>query len=276
MERSFKYSVIRAVPDPRKGEVINIGILVFHAQTVDVRIAPSLSKLLALDAAIDVDQIRDLPQTLGQWSSRFDSVEEKHAAIQNFGIVTLSEAGSFITSPSLNYEDQLAMLMKTLVLPRGRDQSSATSVNRISTKLREIFKQSDILGKDEGDIRRHLVVPNYPIDREENLFAEFALRNGAYWFTETVDFRAPSKRVIDNTRVASLAAIKLIKAKKKFKKDVNSFVVYAAHSDEDAATQLSLLREYTDELVNIDDKRSMARYTQKMLTLAGPNRQLNS
>jgi DUF3037 family protein len=275
MERSYKYAVIRAVPDPRKGEIINIGVVVFHSETVDVRIAPSLNKLIVLDGAIDIEEIRNLPETIGQWTARFDSVEEKHAAIRAFGIVTLSEPGSFRTTPTLNYEDQLNTLMRTLVLPRGRDQSPGTSANRISTRLREIFRESEVLGKDEEDIRRHLVVPNFPIDKGENLYAEFALRNGAYWFTETVDFRAPSKRVIDNTREASLAAIKLIKARNKFKKDVNSFVVYATTSDAAAAGPLTLLREYADEFVNIDDRRSLARYTQKILELAGPNRQIS-
>ncbi len=274
MERSYRYAVVRAVPDARKGEVVNIGIVVFHTETVDVHIAPSLNKLIVLDGAIDLDEIRNLPETLSQWTARFDSVDEKIDAIKRFGIVTLSQTGIFRETPALSYADQVHDLMRTLVLPKGRDQGDGKSVNRISTRLREIFKESEILGKEEGDIRRHLVVPNYPIDRGENLYAEFALRNGAYWFTETVDFRAPSKRVIDNTREASLAAIKLIKAKAKFRKDVNSIIVYATTSDAAAAGPLTLLGEYADEIVNIDDKRGLARYAQKMLDLAGSNRQI--
>jgi len=276
VEHIYRYAVVRAVPDPRKGEVINIGVVVFHSETVDVRIAPSLNKLIMLDGSIDLDEIRHLPQVLAEWTARFDSVQEKHDAIQAFGIVTLSDLGTFRETPTLTYEDQVATLMKTLVLPRGREQSDGKSTNRISTRLREIFRKKDVLGKDEDDIRRHLVVPNFPIDRGENLYAEFALRNGAYWFTETVDFRAPSKRLIDNTRDASLAAIKLVKARSKFRKDIKATVIFGTASDAVAAGPLTLLKDYADELVNIADRRAMARYTQRILELTGSNREITS
>ena len=42
MARTYKFAVLRATPDPRKGEVINVGIVVFHPETTDIRIAPSL------------------------------------------------------------------------------------------------------------------------------------------------------------------------------------------------------------------------------------------
>lgn len=276
MEHSYKYAVIRAVPDPRKGEVINIGIVVFHREHVDVQIAPSLSKLLALDAGVDIQEIRRLPTAISEWTSRFNSVEEKFEAIRRYGIVTLSEAGSFRVTPGMTYEDQISALMKTLVLPRPRDPGASVSVNRISTMLRDMFRQRDVLGKDLEDIHKHLIVPNFPIDSDENLFAEFALKNGAYWFTETADFRARSKGQLDNTRIASLAAIKLVKARKRFRKDVKAFVVYGAGNDSDVTGQLNLLSDYVDELIDVEDRKALARYTQRMMELAGSNREFAS
>jgi hypothetical protein len=276
MEHSYKYSVIRAIPDVRKGEVVNIGIVVFHPDSVDVRLAPSLNKLLALDAGVDIDQIRDLPSTLNQWTARFDSVEEKSEAIRRSGMVTLSEIWTFRITPALNYENQISALMKALVLPRARDASALMSSNRISTTLREIFRSRDILGKEAEDIHKHLVVPNFPIDADENLYAEFALRNGSYWLTETADFRARSKGQLENTRVASLAAIKLVKAKKRFRSGVRAFVVYASTSDAEVAGQLNLLSDYADELVDVENRRALARYAQQILDVAGSNRELAS
>lgn len=274
MERIYKYAVIRATPDRRKGEVVNIGILVFHPDTVDTRLAPSLNKLLALDASIDVEEIRSLPTVLGQWASRFDSVEEKYEAIRHFGVVTLSEVGTFRTTPALGYQDQVSNLLKTLVLPKQRDEPSV-SINRISTSLREVFRQRDVLGKETEDIHRHLVVPNYPINADENLYSDFALKNGAYWFTETADFRAKSRGALDNMRVASFAAIKLLKAKK-LHRNVHTFVVYATSRDADLSGQINLLSTCAGEIIDIDDRKAMARYTQQILEVAGSNKQIDA
>ena len=81
MDRFFKYAVLRAIPDPRRGEVVNIGLAIFHEQTVDVRMAPTLSKVLALDPGIDIYQYQNLPDAIAQWTSRFDSVEEQSAQL---------------------------------------------------------------------------------------------------------------------------------------------------------------------------------------------------
>jgi Protein of unknown function (DUF3037) len=273
MEHSYKYAVIRAIPNPRKGEVVNIGIAVFHQETVDTRLAPSLHKLLALEGSVNVDAIRELPTSLSQWTSRVDTIEEKYQAIRSFGIVTLSNLGMFRTSRTVSYEGQIDALMRTLVLPAPRDVTPV-STNRITTTLRDIFRKKDILGKDDDDIHRHLIVPNFPIDADENLYADFALKNGAYWFTETTDFRARSNGLLDNTRVASLAAIKLLKVKKRYSRSkVNTTVVYAASPSIDVTSQLSLLRDYAQELVDIQDRKALAKYTQRLFEASGSNRE---
>lgn len=273
MDRFFKYAVIRAIPDPRRGEVVNIGLAIFHEQTVDVRMAPTLSKVLALDPGIDIYQYQNLPDAIAQWTSRFDSVEERYEAIKHFGIVTLTELGTFKSTPSVTYEHHALRLLKNLIIPPAHVSEAPVAANRITTSLRQIFRSKDILGRSYDDIGRHLIVPNYPLDREENLYADFALKNGAYWITETADFRAKSKGTTDNSRIAALAAIKLLKAKKKFPK-VKTFVVYAAQSDASVSGQLNLLNDHSQELVNMESRNDMGRYMNAIMEAAGGTRQL--
>lgn len=275
MAHSYRFAVLRAIPDARKGEVINVGIVVFHSDTVDVRLAPSLNKLLALDGSIDVDQIRELTTALGQWTSRFDTVEQKYDAIRHFGIVTVSELGNFELFQGEAYEDAISRMLRLFVLPRPRETAVLPVASRLTTNLKLIFQKQAVLGKTMEDIHSHLIVPNFPIDAEENLYVDFALRNGAYWITETADFRAKSQNVMDHLRIASLASVKINKARKRFRgTKVNSFVVYAAHGVEDVQSQLNLMSEYVDELVNLEDRNELARYTNKILRVAGHNRQL--
>lgn len=273
MERFYNYAVIRAIPDPRRGEIVNIGLAVFHEQSVDVRMAPSLGKILALDPGLDIEQYQRIPESIAQWSARFDSVPERYEAIKHFGIVTLTELGSFRTTPSINYEDHVRRLMTNLVVPPIRENQIISSANRITTSLRQIFRSRDVLGKTNDDIGKHLIVPNFPLDPEENLYADFALKNGAYWITETADFRARSKSSMENSRVAAFAAIKLLKAKKKFPK-VKTFVVYASQSDASVAGQLNLLGDHTQELINLESKQDMGRYMNAIMGAAGATAQL--
>jgi hypothetical protein len=273
MEPFFEYAVLRATPDALRGETLNIGLVVFHPQSIDVRLAPSLRKLLTVDSTVDLNDILELPESLKQWATRFDSVEQKFEAIRNYGIVSLSARGRFVVTPSVTYDDHVTRLMLTLVVPKQREGVTAAPTNRITTRLKEMFEKQEILGRNIDDLKRHLVVPNFPIDRNENLYAEFALKNGSLWVTETTDFRAKTKGPLDNSRVAAFAAIKLHKAKKRFR-GAKAFVVYAASGESEVSSQLNLLRDYADMIVNIRSKGQMADYMQQMLSAAGTTKQL--
>src|SRR5258708_4551152 len=47
MAHIFSYAIIKAIPDPRRGERVNVGIIVFLPERVDVRFS-DLAKLSAL------------------------------------------------------------------------------------------------------------------------------------------------------------------------------------------------------------------------------------
>ena len=47
MALSFKFSILQAAPDPRRGERVNVGLVVFLKDKVDFRM-PELRKLRAL------------------------------------------------------------------------------------------------------------------------------------------------------------------------------------------------------------------------------------
>jgi hypothetical protein len=272
MEATYKYAVLRATPDPRRGEVVNIGIVVFHAETVEVLFPPTFHKLLALDGSLDVEQIIQLPETIRLWAARFEGVEQKHNAINKFGIVTLSELGQFRVNDGLSFDAQVQRLMRTFVISPPKP-SVVVANNRLTTKLRDIFRKKEVLGYDQTDIKRHLVVQRYPIDEQENLYSDFALKNGVFWFTETVDFRARTKAGIDQYRAASFAAVKLDKARKKHRK-AKTFVVYAQNEDQTAPAALGLLDDYADEVIDINNKRDLARYTNRILEVVGSNHSL--
>jgi hypothetical protein len=84
MEHSYSYSVLRVIPNQRRGECVNVGVVVFRPDgDTQVRMLSSLNKVYALDANIDVSQFDDLPQMIIDWVSGTEGVSRKHDALNN-------------------------------------------------------------------------------------------------------------------------------------------------------------------------------------------------
>lgn len=269
MVRSFEYAVLRVIPDARRGECVNVGLVIFVETGVDVRILQPLSKVSALNGRLNLDQIRALPKVIDDWTTGVSDSAAKHALLKNLGVVSVSDLGYFEISSGQEYEDRVTKLMRNLVVPVSPQRSPQSNVH-IKTALKSKFHASRILGTETADIARHRVVPDYPIDPDEGLFADFVLKNGAYHVTETADFRAVSISNVGRFRAASFAAIKLDKAKINFGRSTRRFVVYASRDDL-TVQPIQLLRDYSDRVFNLDSKDEMAEYMEHMIEAAGPN-----
>src|ERR1017187_5563562 len=86
MDRSYKYAVLRIIPDSRRGECVNIGIVVFTPSKVDVRLISSLNKVAAIDGSIDLHRIAALPEALKEHLSSKDGVDAKYSALKEMGL----------------------------------------------------------------------------------------------------------------------------------------------------------------------------------------------
>lgn len=269
MVRSFEYAVLRVIPDARRGECVNVGLVIFKPSGIDVRILQSLSKVSVLNGRLNLDQIRILPKVIEEWTHGVSDSGARHALLKNLGVVSVSDLGYFEISTDQEYEDRIAKLMRNLVVPVAGKRGLQSNVH-IKTALKSKFHASRILGTDTVDIARHRVVPDYPIDPDEGLFADFVLKNKVYHVTETADFRAATISNIGRYRAASFAAIKLDKAKSHFGRHTRRFVVYASRDDL-AAQPIQLLRDYSDRAFNLASKQEMAEYMEHMVEAAGPN-----
>lgn len=273
MAHCFRYSVLRVIPDSRRGECVNVGLVVFLDEGVDVRVLPSLTKVSALNGTVDLDQLRDLPSTISEWIPTGDA-EYRHTMLKDMGVVSVTEMGEFETdgSPS-SYETAVKRLMKTLVQPVSAEIRAVAPGTRLVTTLKAKFRANKILGSDVNDIARHLVVPNYPIDEDEGLFADFVVKNGAYHITETADLRAMSASNIERVRIASLAAIKLHRAKETFGRSTKRYVVYASRRGAPAQAE-NLIGQYADAIFHLDSRKEMASYMEQIMDAASSTRAL--
>lgn len=226
MECSFNFSIIRLCPDERRGEVVNIGICVFGEARLDVRVLASMRKVQALRGDIDVAALYELPQHINDWAKGVTGTTEQYELLRDFGMISLSEPGAFFATDA-SYETAVAGLMDKLVVPTAPRHSKIGEMH-LASRVRRLFDREKMLGGDIEDIKRHLVVPRYPISEEKELWVDFALKNAVYHVTETIDFRV--KRGIRGIKKkeAGSVALTLHEAKLHLGPDMRRFVIYAA------------------------------------------------
>ncbi len=270
MDSRFKFAVLRLEPDKRRGERINIGIVVFKDDSLDVRLLPSMNKVSAIDGSVDTSLVSILPANLSAALASVHGADEKYSTLVDLRLASVSEMGWFAAADSIRYESEISRLMAALVVPRPMPSRQTSGNARIASELKKRFKSGKILGKVKGDLSKHLVVPNYPLAPNEDLYADFVLKNGVYRVTETADFRANSNSSHDKRRIAADAAIKLDRAKKVFKgrDKLRRYAVVGGSNDGSANHAVNLIGEYSDEVFAVESSADMARYFQMMMEAA--------
>ncbi|HDY7424672.1 TPA: DUF3037 domain-containing protein [Vibrio vulnificus] len=261
----FDFSIIKFVPDAQRGEVLNIGLLVYLTNGVDVRVLSSVSKLKPFNSKLNIEKLEDMVSNIEWVASGIDNPETLHQIFQ--GELSITKPGYFQIENNAEYEIKVNQLMDKFVNPIRVKKRELRK--RITTNIKEVFSKHGVLGKEIDDINDHKVITSYPISQKEGLFAEFLLKNGAYHLTETLDLRTDNNR--SKLGESALKALTIDKAKDVFRNNLNAFVIYAADNvsqERNSATQLNLLSEHADHIYNLSSKEDMATYYDHMLTAA--------
>ena len=252
MARSYKFAVIRVTPDFRRGETVNVGLAVFAHGPVDVRILPNLSKLQSIDGTVDLSSIFELDSKIPKFVSDVETVDQKIDMLSEIGFIKADDVGEFLAHDSETYERRVADLMDRLVRPKRKIVHHASD-SRISSDFRKKLKSRGILGGSLADIDRHLVVPRFPISAQLDLYADFALKNGAMNLVKTIDFRSKNAPSAEKFREACAVSFSFVKSLEEFKTP-RRFVLYAADKDVISTVDrhLNVLSEDADYVLNYE------------------------
>lgn len=270
MAAIYAYSLIRAIPDRRRGEWANVGVCVYLPDRLDIRLHTNPSKLRALNPAQAMDFFDTLPRLWERLTDSMGSVEDRQALLARMPQIHASPLAAFTCAP-LDYEAELAALMADLVVPPAMP-SRPKSEPRLVTTLKRHFESAKLLGSEPEDINRHRVVSRFPIDASANLYADFALKNGKLRVTETLDFRI--KNLIDRRgekfKQAAVKAVTLNTASR-IHEGVPSVVYAVGKCDRDRELiqpSLNLLSSYAERLYDANSKQDMAAYMDMMQAAA--------
>jgi hypothetical protein len=267
MARTYKYVVLTAIPEPRRGERINVGIAVFRDDRIDVRFRQAAYKLRAItgqnwDSRVESAQAR--------LESLFAGNKEPAVVLSEFEMVEPllkpSKPGFLNLNTEEEYEERVEQIIRSLVALSAKERVEAKS--RINTEIAKEFSRVNVLARGDESIDDHKIVRNFVIDESEGLQADFALKNGKLHVASTLDLRKQNAGLGES----ALKSIVLDKAVKKHGKDqVVTIGVYAVDPDmrESFKSHIDLLGDYAQELYDWQDPDGRLRFQHALYDAMG-------
>lgn len=251
----FSYAVLMAVPDPSRGERVNVGIFVFLPGRIDIRIA-EIAKLRALTGRNWEDYSREMSRQLADKFSAGEVDKEYWSTNPQIDrVFRVSSIAAFSVNDEVEYEGRVKEILSMLVMKPEADQHREKTT-RINTEITRHLRRLKALARDGETEETHKVFRNLPIN--DGLKADFWQKNGVMRVTSTVDFR----RAEIDIREAALKSLVLDQAEKKYGHETKRLGVYAARKiDEDTAKPyIHLLDGYADEIFNWESMSDRQRY----------------
>ncbi|SOS34734.1 hypothetical protein CFBP6411_03377 [Pseudomonas syringae group genomosp. 3] len=270
--KRFKYSIIKYMPDPKRGEIINVGLVVFLQQKLDVRVINASAKLRMLDGSSSMDDIEHLKNSIEEISQLAGSPERAMSILRGFrGSSYLSDTAEFVIDDSNQYEQRVRNLFNLLIKPYSTKEKTVRTP-RILSHLKDKFESMNILAKNTDELSKHKVVYNYPLNEKSGFHADFILKNGKFHITEAIDFNVNDLN--SKLKETSMKVMTFMEGRKALGDKTGSYFVYTATStiEKEITSHLNMASDYSDELFNLADTKDAARYFDMMSSLAGHNR----
>jgi hypothetical protein len=266
MEHTSEYAILTAVPEPRRGERVNVGLVVFRKDRLDVRFKHASYKLRAL--------------TGDAWEARLDSTEQRLISLFGEGADANDILARFeILEPLIrptgtgwlkywaesDYEQRVQEIMTTLVGIPPRERPEGHS--RINTEIAIVFRKAKILAKPAETIETGKLIKGFPIAPNEGLTADFALKNGKLHIASTLDLRKQSA----NLGEAALKSIVLDKSEKIYGAQVRTLGVYAIEPAmrEHFKQHVELLGDYAQDTFNWLEPEGRWKFTKSIYDAVG-------
>lgn len=266
---SFEYSILKYMPDPKRGEVVNFGLVVFVSSGIDVRVLSSAAKLRLIDGESSLEDIESFRDSLGTLSSLCGDDSSLYEMLRVFkGAAYISDKASFVIDHLQQYESKVTRLFNDLVKPYSIRETHAR-VSRIHTTIKNKFESMNILAKGIEDLGQHKVVYNFPINEKSGFSADFLLKNGRYHITEAIDFNVND--VNAKFKETTMKVMAFVEGKKFLGAESACYFIYSAsgEKEKDVMSHLNLANDYSDKIFNLESKEEESSYFNLIAGLAG-------
>lgn len=267
MARSYDYCVLRFRPDALRGEVVNVGLVIF-ANRVDVRLTTQLAKAQALAPNLSLDGISEIADDIADLCEGM-STDDALMLLSGFAPFTCSSKGFFLAEPD-EYEIKVEQTMRWLVHPPRRP-SVQEGRSRLFTEVRKEFDRFKMLGKDSDDLtKHHKVLASYPMPGEEDLQADFLLKNTYWHITQVIDYQTTPKSAHGKIKEIGLKAITIDQAPRLLGSEAKGYVLVRVPEEFEAIARphLDLMSQYCTDIYRYDKEADRKSYWKRMAAAA--------
>ena len=243
MEKSFKFSVLQADPDRRRGERVNVGIVVFLEDRLDVRM-PELRKLTMLTGH-KWDEIAEAYAT--QLTKGFDRNRSAQELLSGISFVSqifeASEVGTLTVHSDAEDQDRVNSILQHLV--KKPSLTKADKQQKINSEISKMLKRAEVLATKGQTIDDHKVVKRFIISPDKEIVADFAYKGKKLKIVSTLDMRGYKS---SHSKACEKGAT-LYFAKETFgKNNVTPLGVFAVNPLEEKqhSSEIEILRSFAD------------------------------
>jgi hypothetical protein len=251
---------LRAQPDRARGESLNVGLVVFLKEGPRVYLDCPPWRLRALHP--DLEHI-----DLVQWSNELeiclkeftDQRSQLDWLCNGMGAIRADQAMGHVHVPNADSVTAIVedLLERFVHLPERTlspiQRKTSTNKNRLHSQLRTWFRASRLFSSKLSDLSNHRIIPSYPIDISDDLYADFALKNGAIHIIETLDLRGVEKVTKTVRGEAGLTAILLDQARQHLPGESKRIAVTASDNYSVVKSIVHLVGRYADDVIVIED-----------------------
>lgn len=259
MAHSYRYCVLRYRPDPIRGEVVNIGLVIFNGDRVDVRVTRQLSKAQALSPNLSFQWTDTIQADIIDVCSE-TTPEGAVALLRNFAPFTCSDLGFFLAEQD-DYEAKVEQTMRWMVTPPRRP-STMEGKSRLFTEIKKEFQRFNLLGREVEELRDHKVLASFNLPGDEDLQADFIFKNGIYHLTQVIDYQTTPKAAHAKIKEVSVKAIALHQAPRVLEGQTAGYALVRvpAEFESIARPHLSILHDFCRNVLRYDVEADRRKY----------------
>lgn len=267
MNTTYHYVVLRLAPDQTRGEVINVGIVLFpRDEEARVVTMATLNKLRAIDASWDSQRLTAWTQGVRMVLNNERGVAAQTQALARFGFCEPDAVGMFTANTPEEVAQRLQAIKATYVANKANeDRPKREKRTRLQTALRDQFKKMHVLGNDTDDLANHLVVANVPVPSHSELKTDFVYKNGVYRITQTIDYHVAPDSVHNKLAEACVKSTAAELAMKTYGPQTQRLAVLDIPQGMEDVTDahVDLLLAQGFEVFHFGDNTSMAEYLKR-------------
>lgn len=275
MEHIYKFTIARLSPNDSRGECLNVGLIIFKDDGLDVRPARRLEKVRAISARLEGFQIRDLLYNFVDLDRYYaeigiSDIKSRLSLMIQGAPLTLSEFGTFVAQTPDQYEERVAKILHALIEPEPGRARVKEKRSRLLTAVKSAFRDHKVLARAGETIDSHRIVTKFEID--DGLTADLALKNGAMHIIETVDASGDENSFKNAISQIGVAALVLERAEMHYGDSIKKQLVYTASPamERIAMPSLEAVSHRGTVLTNWASAAEQRQFVEELSSLAAP------